>query len=40
MFLKRGRTAKDNPELQGEFDFYKNSPEFSKEWKMVFNPSE
>lgn len=40
VFLKRGKTTKDNPELQGEFNFYTSTPEFSREWKMQFNPSE
>lgn len=40
IFLKRGRTTKDNPELQGEFEFYTSTPEFSKEWRMQFNKDE
>lgn len=40
VFLKKGKTAKDNPELQGEFDYYTKDPEFSKEWKMEFNANE
>lgn len=40
MFLKKGKTAKENPELQGEFDYYKKDLEFQKDWKMVFNKDE
>lgn len=40
IFLKKGKTAKENPELQGEFDYYKKDLEFQKEWKMVFNKDE
>lgn len=37
IWLKRGKTAKQNPELQGELDFYTTDPEFSKTWKMKFD---
>lgn len=40
IFLKKGKTAKDNPELQGEFDFYTSTPDFAKEWKMQYNKGE
>lgn len=40
IFLKKGKTAKDNPELQGEFDFYTSTPDFAKEWKMQYNKDE
>nr|DAU84773.1 MAG TPA: hypothetical protein [Caudoviricetes sp.] len=40
VFLKKGKTAKDNPELQYEFDYYTKDPEFSKDWKMEFNENE
>lgn len=40
IFLKKGKTTKDNPELKGEFDFYTSHPDFSKEWKMQFNADE
>ena len=40
IFLKRGKSTKDNPELQGEFDFYTSHPDFSREWKMQFNKDE
>lgn len=40
MFLKKGKTAKDNPELQGEFNFYTSTPEFSRKWQMQFNDGE
>ena len=40
MFLKKGKTTKDNPELEGEFEYYRTDPEFSKTWKMVFNKDE
>lgn len=37
IWLKKGKTAKQNPELQGELDFYTSDPEFSKTWKMKFD---
>lgn len=37
IFLKKGKTAKENPELQFEFDDYANNPEFKAEWKMKFD---
>lgn len=40
MFLKKGKSTKDNPELKGEFDFYTSNPDFSKEWRMQFNRDE
>jgi len=40
MFLKKGKSSKDNPELEGEFKFYTKNPDFSKEWKMQFNKDE
>lgn len=40
IFLKKGKTVKDNPELRDEFDFYSNTPAFSSQYKMVFNKKE
>lgn len=40
IFLKKGKTAKDNPELQGEFNFYISTPDFAKKWKMQYNKDE
>lgn len=38
VYLKKGRTVRENPELAGEFDFYRNDRKFHTEWKMVFDP--
>lgn len=40
VYLKKGKTTKDNSELEGEFNAYANNPEFKKLWKMVFNKDE
>lgn len=40
MFLKKGKTVKDNPELQGEFDFYTSDLDFNQKYKMKFNKEE
>lgn len=37
IWLKKGKTVKQNPELQGEIDFYTSNPEFNKTWKMKFD---
>lgn len=40
IFLKKGRTVKENPELQAEFDDYASKPEFKANWKMKFDKDE
>lgn len=37
IFLKKGKTTKDNPELQGEFDYYNSNKEFNKSWKLKWD---
>lgn len=38
MFLKLGKTVKENPELQGEFGHYNNNEEFQRYYKLEYNP--
>lgn len=40
MFLKKGRDAIENPELEGEFDFYNSNPDFQKKWYIEYVPDE
>lgn len=40
IFLKKGKTTKDNPELQGEFDYYNSDKEFNKSWKLKWDSND
>lgn len=40
VFLKKGKTIAENPELKPELDNYIHNKDFNRAWKLVFNPEE